>query len=654
LGVDYLDKIMLDRERTELIKRIVAEIPPELVLANIEFEGPEIVIYVKNRKAIIKHIELVREIAKKIRKRIVLRVDKENRLPPAEARKRILEIVPKDAGVDPNGIVFDETIGEVWIKAEKPGLIVGKGSYIRHYILAETGWRPVPRRATPLESSILNTVMSNLLKKSEYRLSFLKYIGERIHRDVIFKNNIVRLTALGGFMEVGRSSILIETRESKVLLDVGLNVGAPSHDKAYPYIDLDEIKLADLDAVVITHAHLDHVGLAPLLYKFGYRGPLYVTKPTRELMTIMIKDLLNVSRREGKYIPYSEKDVMKMLLHTIPLDYGEVTDVAPDIKVTMYNAGHILGSAIVHLHVGQGLHNIVYTGDFKYANTRLLDKADTVFPRVETLIMESTYGATRQQSRVEAEKELINIVKRTVEKNGVVLIPVFAVGRGQEIMLVLKEAIDQKILPEMNIYIEGLINEVTAIHTEYPEYLSKGLRDAIYRGEYPFTAPYFKIEKTGEAKPDVLEDRPSIIIATSGMLTGGAAVEYLKLMASDPRNTLIFVGYQSEGTLGRRIKDGLRELSIVVDNKVEVIKINMEVYSVEGFSGHSDQAELLKYTEAVEPKPKNIILNHGEPVATMTLSKLLASYLKRPGSGYNSLSIYTPQNLDSLNLTIRR
>ncbi len=645
---------MLDRERTELIKRIMAEIPPDLILTSIEFEGPEIVIYVKNRKAIINYLDLVRNIAKKVRKRVVLRVDKEKRLPPEEAKKKILEIIPKDAGVDPNGIVFDHTLGEVIVKAEKPGLIVGRRSYIRHYILAETGWRPVPRRSTPLESKVLNVVMSNLLKESKYRLNFLKYIGERIHRDVIFKNNYVRITALGGFMEVGRSAILVETRESRVLLDFGINVGASTVDKAYPIIDLDQLKLSELDAVIITHAHLDHVGLVPLLYKYGYRGPVYVTRPTRELMVIMIKDLINVSLKEGRHLPYSEKDLMKTILHTIVLDYDEVTDVAPDIKVTMYNAGHILGSAIVHLHIGMGLHNIVYTGDFKYAKTRLLEKANTRFPRVETLIMESTYGATRQQDRREAEKLLIDIIQRTIDKNGVVLIPVFAVGRGQEIMLVLKEAIDKKILPKINIHIDGLINEVTAVHTEYPEYLSKEIKDAIYRGEYPFTAEYFDIVKTSIPKPDIVEDRPSVIIATSGMLTGGSAVEYLRLMASDPRNSLVFVGYQAEGTLGRRIKDGMRELHTVVDNKVEVVKINMEVYSVEGFSGHSDQAELIRFAQHIEPKPKNIILTHGEPLATYTLSRLLSKILRRPGSGYNSLSIYTPQILDSLNLTIRK
>ncbi len=644
---------MLDKNRAELIKRIIMELPPELVLTNIEFEGPEIVLYVRNRQAIAKYFDHVKAIAKKVRKRLVIRADPDVRLPPEQAKEKILQIIPPEAGVDPNSIVFDRTLGEVWIKAEKPGMVIGKGAKLRHQILAETGWRPEVWRASPLESKTLKSVMYSILNESDYRLKFLRYIGERIHRDVIFKNNYVRITALGGFMEVGRSAILVETRESRVLLDFGVNVGAGSNfDKAYPFIDIDQLRLAELDAVIVTHAHLDHVGLVPLLYKYGYRGPVYVTKPTRELMTIMIKDFIDVTQREGKPLPYTEKDMVTMILHTIQLEYAEVTDVAPDIKVTMYNAGHILGSAIVHLHIGMGLHNIVYTGDFKYTHTRLLSKANDRFPRVETLIMESTYGATRQQSRREAELELIRVIRKTMERNGIVLIPVFAVGRGQEIMLVLSDAINRGFLPKVDIYIEGLVNEVTAIHTQYPEYLNKNLKEMIYRGDNPFTADFFKIVEGRTARPDIVEDRPSIIIATSGMLTGGPAVEYLKLLASDPRNSLVFVGYQAEGTLGRMIKDGLRELQVVVDNRVELIKINMEVYSIEGFSGHSDQNELLRYVRNIYPKPRNIILNHGEPTAITTLARLVSRYVRSSASGYPaSTNIFTPRILDTIHIT---
>jgi len=218
-------------------------------------------------------------------------------------------------------------------------------------LLAETGWRVVPLRTTPFETKTLKEITNYLIKQSEYRLEFLRTLGERVHRDVIYKNNYVRITGLGGFREVGRSAILVETRESRILLDFGINVGAFSDPfKAYPIIDI--LRIDELDGVIVTHAHLDHAGLVPLLYKYGYRGPVYTTKPTRELMAIMLKDLLEVSKKSGRYIPYGEKDLLTALTHTITVDYDEVTDVAPDIKLTMYNAGHLLGSGIVHLHIG--------------------------------------------------------------------------------------------------------------------------------------------------------------------------------------------------------------------------------------------------------------------------------------------------------------
>jgi Predicted metal-dependent RNase, consists of a metallo-beta-lactamase domain and an RNA-binding KH domain len=206
----------------------------------------------------------------------------------------------------------------------------------------------------------------------------------------------------------------------------------------------------------------------------------------------------------------------------------------------------------------------------------------------------------------------------------------------------------QGLIPEMNIYVEGLVNEVTAIHLEYPEYLSKKVRDEIYNGENPFITDHVKILEGPVARPDIVEDKPSIIVATNGMLNGGPAVEYFKLLASDPRNAIVFVGYQAEGTLGRSIKDGMKEVPIVVENKVEVVKVELEVQSIEGFSGHSDQKELLSYVKDVNPKPKVIMLNHGEPSAIEALATLLK---KTREIKQFAQRIIVPSNLDSIHLT---
>ena len=639
-------KLMYKRgDLKNIIMVIVRNFPAEAQITRIEFEGPEIAVYVKNPAVIVNNPEIVKRIVKELKKRIVIRTDPEVRKSQHETREIIKSLVPSEAGI--KDIQFDEVLGEVIVKAEKVGLVYGKNRNIYNKILVETGWRLNVVRAPPIESKTVNKVISHMLRQSSYRLNFLRSVGERIHRGVIYENRYVRITALGGFMEVGRSAILVETPESRVLLDVGINPAVVGTYDMYPRLDIDQLKLEELDAVIVTHAHLDHMGLVPYLFKYGYKGPVYATKPTRDLMVLSQLDLLDIIQRSGKTPPYTQHEVKKMVLHTIPLDYGEVTDIAPDIKLTFYNAGHILGSAIVHLHIGEGLHNIVYTGDFKYGKTRLLDKAHDSFPRVETLIMESTYGDTVLKSRREAEQELIEHISRTISRGGKVLIPVMAVGRAQEILLVVSDAIRRKWLPKINIYIDGMIDEVTAIHLSYPELLSSQLRERIFRSENPFVDDFIVKVKNRQMREDIAKgDEPCIILATSGMLQGGPSVEYLYMLAEDPKNMLIFVSYQVSGTLGRQIKDGAREITMVTpEGKLEVVKIRMEVVSVEGFSGHSDRKQLLAYIENIKPRPKNIILNHGEPSAIRSLANSIRKRYK------NEFVVHTPAVLESILLS---
>ncbi len=632
------------------LRKIMDALPREAQVTKIDLEGPSIVVYVKNPTFILKQSEIVKSLAKEIKKRIVIKTDKSVRKEKEEAKKLIMEIVPKEAGIVE--IEFDDEMGEVVIKAKNPLLVYGRDASIFRKILVTTGWRPRPVRAPLMKSKMVESILSHMLTESDYRLKFLRKVGEQIHRDVLFKDNYVRITALGGFMEVGRSAILVETAESKILLDFGLNPGAQKSQSMFPRIDVLGVNPEEIDAVVVAHAHLDHCGLVPYLFKYGFDGPVYVTEPTRDLMALLQLDLLRILKGEDKPKPFTLREINKMILHSITLKYGEVTDIAPDIRLTFYNAGHILGSAMVHLHIGNGLHNILYTSDFKYGKTRLLEKAHTQFPRVDTLIIECTYGATPQPSRIEAERQLITIIKKTIERGGKVLIPTLSVGRAQEIMLVLAEAMEHKMLPKIPVYIEGMIDEVTAIHTAYPEYLSKEVRAHFLADRNPFAYETFVIVEDIYARSDIVESRePAIIMATSGMLTGGPAVEYFKLMAPDPRNSLIFVSYQVEGTLGRRIKDGERELQFVTpEGKMEIVRVNMEVYSIEGFSGHSDQRQLLNFLRDIQPKPKRIILNHGEPTAIRTFMNLIRSRKEKLGLP-SDVEIYAPRVLDSLMLT---
>ncbi|MFP3165556.1 MAG: beta-CASP ribonuclease aCPSF1, partial [Acidianus sp.] len=596
--------------RLEILGAIYSGIPKDAGITRIEFEGPEIAVYVKNPNFLTNGGDIIKKIAKEIKKRIVVKADKSVRKDEKEAIEIIKNIVPKEAEI--TDIKFDEDLGEVLIKAKKPGLVIGKGGLIQQRIFLETFWKPEIIREPPIKSKTIENVITHIYNETEYRAKILKTFGDRIHREVLFKDRYVRITALGAFQEIGRSAILVETPESRVLLDTGVNPSVNFGERMFPKLDIDQLRLEDLDAVVITHAHLDHCGMVPYLFKYGYEGPVYTTPPTRDVMALMQLDLLDVAEKDGRPLPYSAKEVRKELLHTITLDYEEVTDIAPDIRLTFYNAGHILGSAMVHLHIGEGTHNIVYTGDFKYAKTRLLDRATSEFPKVDTLIMETTYGAQEQTNREESEKQLIDIINNTINKGGKVLIPVLAVGRGQEMMLVINNALKNKLIPEVPVYVTGLFDEVTAIHTAYPEWLSREVRDAIlYRDENPFVSDQFK--RIEGYREDIAQGEPSIILATSGMLNGGPAVEFFKAMAPDSKNSIVFVSYQAEGTLGRKVRDGAKEVQIIGrDGRVENIQINMEVKVVDGFSGHSDRRQLLKFLHDLTPKPKNIILDHGE------------------------------------------
>ncbi len=629
---------------TEIRRAILELVPVYAEITKVEFEGPRIAIYSRKPEVFLeKEGELIKNIAKRVRKRIVVRGDPQSRLPEKEATMFIKEIIPKDAGL--SEVYFNIVTGEVEIEVSKPENI---DSSVRYEILAKTLWYPRFIRKPPLSSRTLREIRELYRISANDRLRFLRDLGQKIYRVQLFQDDYVRITALGSFQEVGRSAILIQTPESKVLLDSGIKPS--SNGDEFPFFELPEFSIDDLDAVVITHAHLDHCGILPYLFKYGYKGPVYMTEPTLYLSKLLFEDYIRIAEREGRVPPYTMRDVASAILNTYTLGYGEVTDISPDTRLTLYRSGHILGSALVHLHIGEGLLNIVYTSDLKYARTMLLDPAHTKFPRAEVLVIESTYGGSQDKlpDETEAQLNLAEIVLHTIRRSGVVLIPVLAIGRAQEILLVLISAIKRKLIPEIPIFIEGMIDEVSAVHTAFPEYLSQKTRELIYSGENPFTAPNVHIVK-GESREEIINTRPSVILATSGMLTGGPVLEYLRLLADDDRSSLVFVSYQIEGTLGRRILQGLRTLTFTNSKgKMEVKELKMEVRQIEGFSGHSDRRQLTRYLRHISPTPRLVILNHGEKTKIGEFRGYLVNYAsKKFGLNFN---VIAPQNLETLRL----
>ena len=614
-----------DKDKLEITQYILQHVPREAEVTRIEYEGPMLAIYTKKPELLVDQSSVIAEIVSVIRKRIVIRPDPSVRLPEGEAEKIARELIAPEAEI--SDINFDPSLGEIIIETKKPGLVIGRNGAVLQEIIKKTKWRPHVLRSPPIKSKIVTHMRHYLHSESKERERILRTVGERIFRPKTYDVGDIRITALGGAQEVGRSAFLVKTRESSVLLDCGINPGSNRPFESFPRFDSPEFQIDNLDAVVISHAHLDHCGLVPFLYKYGYDGPLYCSAPTSNLMTMLQMDYLDVASKQGVTPFYDQKDVRECVLHTIPLRFGVVTDIAPDIRLTLHNSGHILGSSMIHLHIGEGLHNIVYTGDYKFGRTMLLEAAITEFPRIETVITESTYGGTDDfmPSRMEAEEHLTNIINQTLERRGKVLIPVPAVGRAQEIMLIIDGYMKRGLMKEAPVFIEGMISEATAIHTAYPEYLGREVRHSILHEEVnPFQSDYFTIVEHPSVRQSIIEGEPCIVLATSGMLEGGPVIEYFKNWVNDERNTIIFVSYQIEGTMGKRVQKGVNEVTMI-DNegRMAALQVKMQTETINGFSGHSDRRQLVNYITHLKPKPERVFVVHGEKQKTMNLANFL-------------------------------
>ncbi|PIN78222.1 beta-CASP ribonuclease aCPSF1 [Candidatus Woesearchaeota archaeon CG10_big_fil_rev_8_21_14_0_10_34_8] len=631
---------------SKIIKEIMNFVPEDKI-SDACFEGANIVLYTKNKAFALEPGSCIKDAVNAVKKRIELRPDPAITLNLEKAEKEMRTLIPEEAGL--HQIIFDPQRSRVIIEAEKPGLAIGKQGSILREIKANTLWVPVVRRSPPIKCQLIENIRLVLYQNSDYRRKFLDKTGHRIYDgwSKEKKQQWVRLSFLGAGRQVGRSCFLLQTPESKIVLDCGVDpagiVGAE-----YPFLEAPEFNINDIDGVIITHAHLDHHGFLPYLFKYGYRGPVYCTAPTRDIMALLQLDMIKIARSEGKEPLYTSDDVKEALKHTICLGYEEVSDITPDIRITLYNAGHILGSAMVHIHIGNGLHNFLYTGDMKFGKTTLLDPAVTKFPRLETVMIESTYGGkdNNYPSHRECENKFIDIITSTLNRGGRVLCPVLGVGRAQEVLLVLEQLVRTGRLKEIPVYIDGMVWDVTAIHSAYPEFLNSNVRRLIFQKDHnPFLSPMFKQVGSNKERQKIIEETgPCVVLATSGMLVGGPSVQYLKHFAASERNSLVFTSYQGEGSLGRRIQRGERD--IIFDagagKKPEMVHINMETHTIDGLSGHSSRRELMSFIYKCQPKPKKVIINHGESSRCLDLASSLHKV--------NRIETICPRNLEVIRL----
>jgi KH/beta-lactamase-domain protein len=612
-------------------------------ISDAAFEGANIVLYTKKKNFFLNDRGEIKSVVRAIKKRVELRPDPSIAMEEEEAKKRIQSILGKDSGI--SQIFFEPQRSIVTIEVEKPGIAIGKKGENLQQIKEETLWVPVVKRTPAIRSDIIEGIRGVLYEHSDYRRKFLHKTGERIYNGWLRqkKEEWIRITYLGAARQVGRSAILLQTPESRVLLDCGIDPANGANP--YPYLEAPEFRINELDAVIVTHAHLDHSGMIPYLFKFGYRGPIYCTAPTRDIMSLLQLDTVKIARNEGQEPIYSSDEIKEVVKHTVILDFEEVTDITPDVRITLYNSGHILGSAMVHIHVGNGLHNILYTADLKYTKTQLLSPAVTNFPRLETLMIEATYGGKDNilPPYKEQDDALVKIIMETTKRGGKVLIPTLGSGRGQEVIVMIEELIRTGKMEEIPIYIDGMVWDITAIYTAYPEFLNSNVRSQIFhKDNNPFLAP--NIKKVGsqkERKELIEEGKPCVVLATSGMLVGGPSVQYLREFADNPRNSLIFSCYQAEGSLGKMIKDGLREINFKQGSKMETVPIKMEVHKIE-ISGHADRRELMNFMKRLNPKPRKVLINHGEQSRCLDLARSIHQQFK--------METVAPRNLDGIRL----
>jgi predicted metal-dependent RNase len=403
---------------------------------------------------------------------------------------------------------------------------------------------------------------------------------------------------------------MVESKEAKIILDAGIKLGK---DVEYPLITDQQV--AELDGIVISHAHLDHSGFLPHIYSNGYRGFTYTTKPTFELTNVLVSDYIRISNPKG----VSKDGLSKMQKHHKLVEYGEEFRIK-DLTVKLFPAGHILGSAMIRL--SDGKNSLLYTGDFNMRTTKLLDPAQTDNIAADTLITESTYAGNNDvfQSEKKVTDAMVLSIKETINRGGNVIIPSFGVGRAQEVMLVLDDYIKSGLMPKIKIYMDGMIGKAMRIHRHNVIYCRDELQKRILMNDDdPFKSENFFNVTTRQQRNKVMSgDEPSVIVTTSGMLTGGPVLSYLERMASRSENKLIMVGYQAEGTLGRAISDGAKK--IVIGTKKVDVNMSIEKYHL---SAHADRQQILSFMGKVVGL-KNVFIVHGEP----TKSKELQAAIK--------------------------
>ena len=445
----------------------------------------------------------------------------------------------------------------------------------------------------------------------------------------------MKLTFEGAAQTVTGSKHLLEVNGHRLLVDCGLFQG--KRDATYTENTHFDFDPKSIDAVLLTHAHIDHSGNLPNLVKMGFSGPIYATPPTATLGNIMLQDSARIQEADIDYVNkkrrrrgepevkplYTTEDALKAIKQYYPVNYDSPFSPVLGVTVTFRNAGHLLGSAGIRVEARENGNSksIWFSGDIGRVDLPLLPPP--VLPSdVDYLVMECTYGDRHHDSVEQAYVEFKEIMVRTVNRRGKVIIPAFAVGRTQEIVFFLNQLISENFIPPIPVFVDSpLAVEASKVFRSFPEYFDEETREFIRQEKHP--ALDFKglryVGSVDESKKLNDMDGPMVIISASGMAETGRILHHLKNNIENPRNTVLIVGWQAPDTLGRRLKENAKQVRIFG----ALYDVRSEVATIDGLSAHAGQDFLLQYARAVKDRAEKIFLVHGEPEVAAVFSGLL-------------------------------
>ncbi len=461
----------------------------------------------------------------------------------------------------------------------------------------------------------------------------------------------MKIKFCGASSGVTGSCHLLTTENHKILLDCGMFQGGKAQDalnyEAFPF------EPSEIECVILSHAHIDHCGRLPLLVKRGFRGKIYCTDATADLVDVMLKDSGFIQEKDAEWKSkrnaragkppieplYTYNDACEALQYLEPVLYDQLIELNENMRIVFNDAGHILGSAIVELWIKENNKEskIVFSGDLGMIDRPIL-RDPTTIKKADYVIMETTYGNRNHPENITSIKQLMEIVLKTVKRGGTVVIPSFAVGRTQELIFEFNKIYEEnseyrKELDALNVYVDSpMATTATEVFRKNAQVFDDETKEYILRGDNPLDFKNLHFTRsTAESQALNLDKSPKVIISASGMCEAGRIRHHLKHNLWDGRNSVIFVGYQAEGTLGRQLIEGVKDIALFG----EAVHVNAEIYNLEGFSGHADQNGLIAWLAGFQQKPKQVFLVHGEESSKIDFAKLVNEKL-----GYEPVVIH--------------